>query len=398
MFSEALLIAYLFPFAYNDAVNARDAMKIVYISRSIIPSRTANSVHVMRMCQALAKLGHEVTLLAPWTKKLEEKGVEDLFAYYGVDPVFTVKKLYSPNIKYLKKRIYSLRCLRVVRDVNPDLVYGRDDMMALYLSASEGYGTGVEKHMPIGDDRLADYFFRKLMGNENGGKLVVISDALKQIYHTQHGVALNRIFVAHDGADMIPDGALPEHVDIERVRLQVGYVGSLFKGRGIDVIIELARRLSECDFHLIGGSEKDIAYWKAHAKLSNLHFHGFVEPKVAYRYRNMCDVLLAPYQTDEEGNHTSRYMSPLKLFEYMSSHKAIISSDLPVIREVLNEENAILVDPFDLDGWERAMRSLIDDPSYRERIAGKAYEDFTAHYTWGARVESIIGFLKGHHG
>ena len=39
-------------------------MNILYISNSIIPSRTANSIHVMKMCQAFADNGHEVTLLA----------------------------------------------------------------------------------------------------------------------------------------------------------------------------------------------------------------------------------------------------------------------------------------------------------------------------------------------
>ncbi len=35
----------------------------------------------------------------------------------------------------------------------------------------------------------------------------------------------------------------------------------------------------------------------------------------------------------------------MKMFEYMAAKKAIVSSDLPVIREVLNEDNSILVEP-----------------------------------------------------
>ena len=44
-------------------------MRILYISNSIIPSRTANSIHVMKMCQAMADNGHEVILIAPNQKK-----------------------------------------------------------------------------------------------------------------------------------------------------------------------------------------------------------------------------------------------------------------------------------------------------------------------------------------
>ena len=43
-------------------------MKILYISKSTIPSRTANSVHVMKMCQAFSDIGHDVVLLAPIKK------------------------------------------------------------------------------------------------------------------------------------------------------------------------------------------------------------------------------------------------------------------------------------------------------------------------------------------
>ena len=39
----------------------------------------------------------------------------------------------------------------------------------------------------------------------------------------------------------------------------------------------------------------------------------------------------------------SDFTSPLKLFEYMSHRKPIIASDLPVIREVLNKKNSILL-------------------------------------------------------
>ena len=39
-------------------------MKICYLSASLIPSRYANSVQVMKMCQAFVRNGHEVELYA----------------------------------------------------------------------------------------------------------------------------------------------------------------------------------------------------------------------------------------------------------------------------------------------------------------------------------------------
>jgi len=59
-------------------------MNIAYLAQGPVPSTAANSVHVMRMCQALALLGHKVTLIAP----LPHEPVDDPFAFYGVRPLF----------------------------------------------------------------------------------------------------------------------------------------------------------------------------------------------------------------------------------------------------------------------------------------------------------------------
>ena len=40
-------------------------MRIVCISAAQIPSDTANSIQVMKVCQAFVQLGHDVTLLVP---------------------------------------------------------------------------------------------------------------------------------------------------------------------------------------------------------------------------------------------------------------------------------------------------------------------------------------------
>ena len=58
-------------------------MKILYISKSVIPSRSANSIHVMKMCNAFANSGHEVVLLAPDIANKYEKNVNNIYDYYN---------------------------------------------------------------------------------------------------------------------------------------------------------------------------------------------------------------------------------------------------------------------------------------------------------------------------
>ena len=59
-------------------------MRVFYISPSVMPSRSANSVHVARMCEAIASLGHEVTLLVNRSVPSAKGFLERIEAYYGV--------------------------------------------------------------------------------------------------------------------------------------------------------------------------------------------------------------------------------------------------------------------------------------------------------------------------
>ena len=68
-------------------------MRIAYLSSARIPSCTANSIHVMKMCHALANAGHEVVLFAPDKDNVCEADQADPFGYYGVERVFNIRYL-----------------------------------------------------------------------------------------------------------------------------------------------------------------------------------------------------------------------------------------------------------------------------------------------------------------
>ena len=44
--------------------------------------------------------------------------------------------------------------------------------------------------------------------------------------------------------------------------LHIGYVGHLYKGRGIELILNMAKQRVELLFHIVGGLDEDIKYWK----------------------------------------------------------------------------------------------------------------------------------------
>jgi glycosyltransferase involved in cell wall biosynthesis len=85
------------------------------------------------------------------------------------------------------------------------------------------------------------------------------------------------------------------------------------------------------------------------------------------------------------------WMSPLKIFEYMACARAMIVSDLPVLREVLRDDhNALLVAPAAVEEWVRAVRRCIADSGLIARLGLQAHADFQQHYSWTARARNVL--------
>lgn len=374
-------------------------MKIVYLASSTLPSRTANSVHVMHICEAFADLGHEVTLVTPSNAKRELSGVSDLHSYYGVKRNFKIEKfvfiqkLGGTLRKLTMKRGYA----KALNRLQPDLVYGRSYEGCL-TSVAKGFPTCMELHAPFGRRKLAKPEHSAFVAAAALKRVVVISDALKALVEKQLPEAMrDKIVVAHDAASRVDDySSVPAEWPGRPECLQVGYVGGLYPGRGVELIVGMATALPDMDFHMVGGAAEDIAALREKGVPGNMHFHGHVPASEVSQYHNACDVLLAPYQKKVAvagGGDTSAFMSPLKIFEYMGSKRLMLVSDMPVLKEVLDDSFCMLLPPSDLGAWCDALEKA-RDADFRSKRADRAFEIYRERYTWKARARRVLAGLE----
>jgi glycosyltransferase involved in cell wall biosynthesis len=369
-------------------------LKIVHISSSMIPSRQANSIQVMKMCQAFARNGHKVILLTVHRPELCEQGIDDVFRYYGVDRVFQIRKLWQPRFRG-RNLIYGLLCGKEVLKIRPDIVYGRC-LYGTCGAALFGYNVIYEMHMPRGTSKLSNYLLSYLFNTEKLQRLVVISDALRDMVKDR--VKDEKIFVAHDGADPLPadkqSQANFDYLSTWNCDFKVGYVGHLYPGKGGELIVELARALPKVVFHIFGGHKEDIDRL-GNISPDNVVHHGFIPHSEIPAILLSLDLLLLP-PSDKVAPHggtgdIGSFMSPLKMFEYMAAGKPIIASDLPVLGEVLkHEHNALLVPPGDIAHWKAALLRLMSDPDLRQRLGAQARDDLEKKYTWKARAQNVL--------
>lgn len=369
-------------------------MKICYLTESILPSISADSVNSMRMCNGFAQAGHEVVLVVP-DRPLPVPVDEEPHAYYGVPDSFRIEKIPWRLIAG-RSYYYGFCAARHCRRLKPDLVYSRANWEAMF-SAWLGMPTVFEAHMAIGG-RVTGRLFSRLLESRQLKGIVSISDALKQYLVEEWNYPRERVVVGRDAADVAEVSPLDFTVGRRGV-LKVGYAGMLVPGRGIELMLVLADRLPNIDFHILGGTPGQVEYWKRENTKANVVFHGGQPPRNVPRWLRACDIVIAPYGQKVsiglgEEVCTTNWASPMKLFEYMAAGKAIICSDLPVLKEFMrHEDNSLLCPPEDVESWTEALQRLAADPLLRERLGAAALDEVRRKYSWRTRAEQVLGEL-----
>lgn len=370
-------------------------MKITYLSSSTIFSRSANSIHVINMCNAFSSLNHSVTLFALSKKK------ERLEKFYGLN--LNNFSLIAPRIHIEKGKEFLIFILSLKLFFLPsqDMIICRN----LYCGFFFGF---LLKKSVIYETHTPEYGLRKLLQRKLilNCKTIVISNALKTILEKHHNIseckkiqvlhdASNADFIEIDNQKKINKKLFIKKFNFSKTSKLVGYFGHLYKGRGIEIIEKLAIKNSDINFLIFGGNENQINVYKNSNNNKNLYFIGFVDPAKVKIYMSAMDILIMPYQNNVsiglKDINTSKWMSPMKLFEYMSVKVPIVSSDIPVLREILvSNENSIMVKPDDIKQWSEAIRQLFNNNSFASKLAAKSYKDFTNNYTWVKRASEFL--------
>ena len=359
-------------------------------------------MQAMKMAQALLDVDGEVlAVVAAGDRAADDPALRNL---YGL--TYIPRLLRLPASGRFGIHWFNLRAAIAARRCSSELVLSRS-IGAAAITAGMGIPTVFECHAPPqGFERR---YWRYLLKASGFRRIAVISQALRRILIEQHPEAADvDLVVAPDGVDTDRFDGLPSPAQAKREagrdpgRLVAGYAGHLYSGRGIEVILELAGRLLGWDFLIVGGDDVDIeaVARSLHAKkLGNVELAGFVSNAELPRRLAVADVLLMPYQRHVAVRggklDTAAWMSPLKMFEYMAMGRAIVASDLPVLREVLDDSTARMVAPERVEDWEAALRELADE-RLREQLASAA-RALAARYDWRHRVRFMLDGLRPVH-
>ena len=380
---------------------------LTYIAFVRIPTEKAHGIQIPSMCQAFSNQGYDVTLVVPKRKNTILQNVED---YYGMGGF---KIVYLPTIDLVGRLgffgfylSYFVFCVQVLlRSVwwrSSNIVYTRD----LYTSCLLRFFGKKIYYEPQTKSVISGLLFK--IFSKSISHFFPISFGLKDVL-VEQGVDKRRITILPDAVDFgrfgrkmsVPDAR--KTLDLPRDKFVVMYVGkytTMGKKKGVDELIQAFSQMvgngcSDMLLVIVGLSLDEVKMVtllckKVGVPSNSVLLIPHVPHKIVPMYLWATDVLVMNYPNSE---HYAKFMSPLKLFEYMASGTPVVSTDLPSVREVANEKDVVFVEPESIKSLKDGILWVKVNRAEALRMALCA-EQKIKHFDWSSRVGLILNIRK----
>ncbi len=230
-------------------------------------------------------------------------------------------------------------------------------------------------------------------------KVLTITTALRDEL-VDRGVAPDKITVVPNGVETARFEPRERNVDLEQRlnlagRTVVGYVGSILDYEGLDLLIDAAatfqREGSDMAFLLVGDGA-ELSQFRERVESEGLGetviFTGRVPHHEVEDYYSLIDICPFPRLPLP----VCEMVSPLKPFEAMAMGKAVVSSDVAALAEIVQDGvTGLLHRKGDAESLTDKLRLLRDDPDLRARLARQGLEWVRAERDWSNIAKTVSG-------
>jgi len=358
---------------------------VYYLAELSLPSKSAYTIHVIQMCNAISKNQKDVNLLIPNQDiKYEEIKKEYSIEFdFKIFPIFKKMKI----LNFISRIIYAIKCYNKIKKKKTNyLVISRSVIASIFLAIFQ-VKNFLEIHHELKGFSKIFFQLTKFYFIEKNVKYILINSYLLNFFNLKK----DKYFILDDAVNI---DLFNHSFETKVIPKTCGYFGSLTKGKGIELIIEIAKKLPEIDFHIYGdlsiSAFKDLDL-KNH---KNITFFDHLKYSKIPSTMNKYEILLMPYLNKvfvrSKNLEVSKYMSPLKLFEYLAASKIIIASRLDVYSHILVDNyNCLLSSSDKISEWVLNISNIFSDLKKYEYIRNGAKETAIKN-TWDKRVKIIF--------
>lgn len=344
---------------------------------------------------SLKKKYEDIYIVAPG-----KKGQKDFITGEGIRVKFFEKR------RNWRDRFRPMRdMLRLGLEIGADVYHAHEPdsfQVALKLKKRTGAKAIYDSH-EYHPEAFAEHF-------KTGKKLVTKGIYLYEksnAVHADYIISVNDILVNkfkgyNPRVALIPNYPVLKNADLWKEyndRATFIYIGRMTEDRGIMKILEAVSKVkSDCRYLFVGEFDgEDIKqraekYVSENLKDRDIQFTGKVNHLQVFDYLKTADagfVLLQPYSW--------RYVNsePIKLFEYMMSKTAVIASDFPMMKRIVEKSNCgVTVKPDDPDAIARVIESTANDREKYRNMAVNGFEGVRKDYNWNVCEDRLLELYR----
>lgn len=386
-------------------------MKIIYFSylydiRGVSAGSANKAIGFMG---ALKARGHRAPIYWRSDQPEDYEGISGRLKLRHKLKMVLSRYVHDPK-KLLKNAKYLVEEYRILKREKPDALFLRPELYgfsAVLLARFFHVPVVVEADAPTafehryrsGRDKIRLGILPEWLERWNwktGRHIIAISDVFKE-YLTGQGIPPDRITVVPNGAD--PEKFRPglrgkeirKKLGIDR-RVVIGWAGSLYGWSGLECLLEMAKRVLETRrdavFLFVGGG-KNRQIMESTFRPEDLNARVFLTGMLPYPeipdYMDAMDVVIVPYPKIDFW-----YPSSMKLFEYMSSGKAVVASAVDQVKDVIRDgRNGFLFEPDNRDEFVRKVLQLVDDPVLCRKMGLAARKTVLENYSWDRHARKM---------
>jgi glycosyltransferase involved in cell wall biosynthesis len=367
----------------------------LYASFDRFPSRKGSAVHIDRFARTLfqrAGGGLLYVLGGDGLPPYQREGEVEVLRYSRANENYLERALgFSARLEALLDAEGASIRLAHFRDPWTGMAVAERDLVRVYEvnglpSVELPY---LHPRIPPGTlERIAEVEQRCL----DAADAVVVPSPVIAAALRRRGVAPDRLHVIPNGADL--PAATPRPPDApDRYLL---YFGALQPWQGLDTALRALARLSDLDdLHLVVCASvhrrKAKPYRKLAARLEvadRVHWRFALPEHELAPWREHALASLAPLR--DCARNVAQGCAPLKVLESMASGVPVLASDLPVVRELMDDGGQGLLVPPDRPGeLARAVRTLLDFPERSTAMGAAGRARVEERFTWSAALAAL---------
>lgn len=359
---------------YLPALFEKDpSSEIIIISTSLLNSRLANFIQVRRTVETFVVNNWHVTWILPSTSSTSGTASLSEFSSNRLRlKCYIPFRLFSWQVNLWIYRLYTSRVFLIPIK----RVLTRDPFIAI-LASLLGKSVLLELHRPL--PSTFPFVFARLISFLKI-KVVAVSPILAELLEAQShfvqppfisSVVHNGSFAYSEVKSFFHDPPfIPELSDINHLLPTLCYVGSISERKGLSILKYIASSAIRCNLIIVGlNPDFDPSLFDL-SSCVNIRIICGKDSSEVMSVISIADIVLAPYILPDNPNELDDtvYGCPIKLLEYASLGKMIMTSDIPMTRELskrIGYENIMFASNDDLSEWIVKINKFLSGDSDR---------------------------------